>query len=134
MSKLIICFFFLFNFYNCEKEHKTLIFEINPKINKENEFNVKVGQEFVIKLNCISSSWVLLNKNEKGPVTFIKTEIEIDQRKREAIRVGGRDYLYYYFKSNSITKEPKLLKFTDTYSYLKQTNPTPKLVIKINVN
>ena len=135
MSRYLIFIFFLLNIYTSEKEEeKVSIYEVNPNLGKEKEFNVKVGDQFAIKLICNSNSWVFLNKNEKDSVTFIKADYEAENDDVEYIGLGRRGYLYYYFRANEITKEPKLLKFTDTYSYLKQTNPTPKFVIKINVN
>ena len=134
MSKLIICFLFLLNLYNCEKKQETLIFEVNPNIDNEKEFNVNVGQEFIIKLYCSIDSWVFLNKNEKDTITLIKTDYQTVHDKDEELGLGRKGYLFYFFKANSITEKPKLLKFTDTYSYLRQTNPIPKFIIKINVN
>ena len=134
MSKLIICFLFLLNLYNCEKKQETLIFEVNPNIDNEKEFNVNVGQEFIIKLYCSINSWVFLNKNEKDTITLIETDYQAVHDKDEELGLGRKGYLLYFFKANSITEEPKLLKFTDTYSYLRQTNPIPKFIIKINVN
>ena len=134
MSKFIICLFFIFNLYNCEQKEETLIFEVNPNASKEKELNVKVGEEFAIKLYCSSTSWVLLNKNEKESITFLKSEYQAEHYDGEELGLGRRGYLIYFFKANEITKEPKLLKFTDTYSYLKQSNPIPKFIIKINVN
>ena len=51
----------------------------------------------------------------------------------EKILEEEEDIYYIIFKTNSITNEPRLLKFTDTYSYLKQSNPIPKLIVKVNV-
>ena len=135
MLKFIICFSFLLNLYNCEKKEESMTFEVNPNLGKEKEFNVNSGQEFIIKLYSRYTSWVLLNKNEKDSVTFIKTDyIEEYEEKDKKDREKRRGYILYYFKANSITKEPKLLKFTDTQTYLKESNPTPKFIIKINVN
>ena len=134
MSKFIICFLFLLNLYNCEKKQETLIFEVNPNIDNEKEFNVNVGQEFIIKVYCNLNSWVFLNKNEKDTISFIKSDYQAEYDKDEELGLGRKGYLFYFFKANSKTEEPKLLKFTDTYSYLRQTNPIPKFIIKINVN
>ena len=134
MSRYLIFILFLFNFYNCEKKEEIAIYEVNPNIGKEKEFNVKVGDEFAIKLLCSSSSWVFLNKKEKDSVTFLKSDHEEEHYDGEQLGLGRRGYIFYFFRASEVTKEPKLLKFTDTYSYLKQTNPIPKFVIKINVN
>ena len=134
MSKFIIFFLFLLNLYKCEKKQEILIFEVNPNIDNEKEFNVNVGQEFIIKVYCNLNSWVFLNKNEKDTISFIKSDYQAEYDKDEELGLGRKGYLFYFFKANSKTEEPKLLKFTDTYSYLRQTNPIPKFIIKINVN
>ena len=134
MSKLILYFLILFNLYICENKEEALIFEINANIIKEKEFTVQAGQEFIIKLFSPSTSFVLLNKNEKDSVSFIKTEYQLEYCKEIKVYRDEKGYILYFFKANSVTEEPKLLKFTDSYSYLKQSNPIPKLIIKINVN
>ena len=82
-----------------------------------------------------SISWVFLNKDEvKDSLTFIRTEYEDNRYAGKKVGLGRGGYLIYYFKATSVTKEPKLLKFSDTYSYLKQKEPVPKQVIKINIS
>ena len=125
----------MINLYNCEKKEESIVFEVNPNLVKEKEFTVNSGQEFIIKLYSRYTPWVLLNKNEKDYVTFIKTDyIEEYDEKDKTNRDKRKGYVLYYFKASSITKEPKLLKFTDTYTYLRESNPTPKFIIKINVS
>ena len=134
MSKSILLIILLFKFYVCQKKEIPEIFEINPKQIAETEITVQAGKEFCIKIYCIGTSYVLLNKNENNDsITLIKTDSITEHYEEENIG-GRRSHLLYYFKANSITKEPKLLKYTDTYSYLKQSNPIPKLLIKVNVN
>ena len=135
MLKYIICFLLLLNLYNCEKKTESMVFEVNPNLVKEKEFTVNSGQEFIIKLYSRDTPWVLLNKNEKDYVAFIKTDyIEEYEEKDKKNRDKRKGYVLYYFKASSATKEPKLLKFTDTYTYLRESNPTPKFIIKINVS
>ena len=131
MLKFTIYLFALFNLYYCEEP---LIFEVNPLVNKEVEYNVKQGQEFIIKLVCSTFSYVFLNKNQLNSLTFIKSDYKTDHDKEEKVDFGRRGSLIYLFKANSPTTEPSLLKFTDAYSYLKQENPIPKLVVKINIS
>ena len=82
---------------------------------------------------CFSSSYVLLNKKDNNDVIVFQKTGSIDEH-YDGENIGGRrGYLLYYFKTNSITNEPRVLKFTDTYSYLRQSNPIPKLIVKVNV-
>ena len=136
MPKFIIYFIILFSLHICEKKEEASIFEVNANISKEKEFTVQAGQEFIIKLYSSTTSLVLLNKNEKDSVSFIKTEYELeyDKKKQQQLLRDEKGYILYFFKANAITEEPKLLKFADAYSYLKESNPVPKLIIKINVN
>ena len=117
------------------KKEESIVFEVNPNLVKEKEFTVNSGQEFIIKLYSRYTPWVLLNKNEKDYVTFIKTDyIEEYDEKDKTNRDKRKGYVLYYFKASSITKEPKLIKFTDTHTYLRESNPIPKFIIKINVS
>ena len=50
MTKFILFFLFLLNLYNCEKEGKVNIFDVVLNQGKTNEFNVKVGEEFALRL------------------------------------------------------------------------------------
>ena len=135
MLKYIICFLLLLNLYNCEKKAESMVFEVNPNLVKEKEFTINSGQEFIIKLYSRDTPWVLLNKKEKDYVAFLKTDyIEEYEEKDKKNRDKRKGYVLYYFKASSTTKEPKLLKFTDTYTYLRESNPTPKFIIKINVS
>ena len=134
MSKFLILIILILNCYICQKKERIEIFEINPNIITEKEITVQSGQEFCIKISTFIKSYVLLNNNENiDSIPLIKTDSITEHYEGEDI--GGRKgYLLYYFKANSITKEPKLLKYTDTYSYLKQSNPEIKVLIKVNVN
>ena len=141
MIKFIICLSLLLNRYNCEEwVRRREVFEVNPDLVKEKEFTVKAGEEFIIKVYCASDSWKLLNGDERDTVTFIKIgnikdndEIEENEYNNIYNPVKIKCFTLYYFKANSKTKEPKLLKFTDSFSYLMESNPTAKLIIKINV-
>ena len=138
MSKIILYLLFLLGLINNE-ETKGNVMVYDVVLNKGdniNEFNVKSGEEFALRFNCVSVSWVFLNKDEvKDGLTFIRTDIEDSHYtgKTDGYRRGG-GYLIYHFKATSATKEPKLLKFADVYSYLKQKEPVPKQVIKINIS
>ncbi len=136
---LYILIFILINFYICEKEEKKInIFDVEVDRNIINEFNVKVGEEFVLKFFSFpgaGKTWILLNKNEiKDPIAFIKTGVEKYHYEGEELGLGRGTYLYYYFKAVSVTEEPKLLNFTDAYTYLQEENPTPSEFVKINVS
>ena len=133
MSKYILLFLILINIYKCDKKEEIETFLINPNLTKEKEINIQTGKLFCIKIPTFTSSYVLLNKKENNDaIPFQKTDSYTEHYEQESIG-GRRGYLLYYFKANSITREPKLLKFTDTYSYLKQKEPIPKLIIKVNV-
>ena len=134
MSKNIILLLFLLNLYACEEEAKNIIFKVNPNIDNEKEFNVDSGEEFTIELHSFSSSWVLLNKKELKSLTFIKTNYKFEPVESGLFGPQRKGHVCYIFKANSKTEEPALIKFTDTYYYLKQANPEPKFIIKINVN
>ena len=139
MSIFILIFILLINFYICEKEEKKInIIDVEVERNIINEFNVKVGEEFGLKFFCSPGTgkvWILLNKNEiKDPISFIKTGSEKYHYEGEELGLGRGTYLYYYFKAVSVTEEPKLLNFTDAYTYLKKENPTPSEFVKINVS
>ena len=139
MSIFILIFILLINFYICEKEEKKInIFDVEVERNIINEFNVKVGEEFGLKFFCSPGTgkvWILLNKNEINvPISFIKTGSENYHYKGEELALGRGTYLSYYFKAVSVTEEPKLLNFTDAYTYLKKENPTPSEFVKINVS
>ena len=133
MSKYALFFIFLFNLYFCARPEEVETFLINPHLVSEKEITVETGKEFCIKIPTFSSSFVFLNKKENNDVIpFQKSDAYTEHYEQEDIG-GRRGYLLYYFKANGATKEARLLKFTDTYSYLKQTNPLPKLIVKVNV-
>ena len=139
MSRFFLGFILLINFYICQKEEvKINIFDVKVNQNIINEIHVKVGEEFGLKLFCApgtGKTWVLLNKNEiKDPIAFIKTGSEKYHYEGEELGLGRGGYLYYYFKAVSATEEPKILNFTDIYSYLKQENPTPSEFVKVTVS
>ena len=142
MSRFILSFILLIlliNVYICQKEgEKIKIFDVIVNRNIINEINVKVGEEFGLKLFCspgTGKTWILLNKNEiKDPISFIKTGSEKYHYEGEELGLGRGGYLYYYFKAVSATEEPKVLNFTDAYTYLKQENPIPSEFVKINVS
>ena len=78
MSRFILSFILILNFCICQnEENKIKIYDVVVNQNVINEINVKVGEEFGLKLFCIpglGKTWVLLNKNEiKDPISFIKT-------------------------------------------------------------
>ena len=131
--KYIFVLFLLLNYNVCEGIDNAIIFEVNIFNGNGGEFNVKAGDIFALKLNTARYSWVMLNKNEiKDSVSFLKTDVSNPEPKDE-LGFAKSGYLYYYFKANGKTKEPVLLKFTDAYSYLKEDNPTPKEIFRINV-
>ena len=133
MSKYVLFFLILINIYKCDKKEDIETFLINPNLVKEKEINIQQGKEFCIKISTFTASYVFLNKNENSDaIPLQKTDSYTEHYEGESIG-GRRGYLLYYFKATSITKEPRLLKFTDTYSYLKQKEPIPKLIIKVNV-
>ena len=136
MSKIILCLLFLVGFINSDEDSgKVQIYDIVLNKGDINEFNVKSGEEFALRFNCVSISWVFLNKDEvKDSLTFIRTGYEDNRYAGKKVGLGRGGYLIYYFKATSVTKEPKLLKFSDVYSYLKQKEPVPKQVIKINIS
>ena len=139
MSKFILSFLLLLNFYICQKEqNKINIYDVIVNQNIINEINVKVGEEFGLKLFCspgTGKTWILLNKNEiKDPIAFIKTGQENYYYEGEELGLGRGGYLYYYFKAVSATEEPKVLNFTDAYTYLREENPTPSEFVKITVS
>ena len=138
MTKYILFFLFvLLNLYNCEKEDKVKIYDVILNQGKTNEFNVKKGEEFALRLFCSpgTNSLILLNKKEnQDSLTYIKSDYEIVHYEGEELGLGRMGYLYYYFKATSETEEPKLIKFTDAYTYLQKENPTPTEIVKINVN
>ena len=138
MTKYILFFLFLLNLYNCEKEGKVNFFDVVLNQGKTNEFNVKVGEEFALRLYCSpgrKSTWVFLNRKEnQDSLTFIKSDYETKHYEGEELGLGRTGYLIYYFKATSETEEPKLIKFTDANSYLQQENHTPTEIVKINVN
>ena len=138
MTKYILFFLFvLLNLYNCEKEDKVKIYDVILNQGKTNEFNVKKGEEFALRLYLGpgTKSIVLLNKKEnQDSLTYIKCDYEIVHYEGEELGLGRMGYLYYYFKATSETEEPKLIKFTDAYTYLQKENPTPTEIVKINVS
>ena len=139
MSRFILTFILLLNFYICEKEEgKIKIFDVEVERNIINEFNVKVGEEFGLKFFCSPGTgnvWILLNRTEfKDPIAFIKTGSEPYHYVGEELGLGSGSYLYYYFKAVSVTKEPKLLNFIEAHTYLQQENPIPSEFVKINVS
>ena len=128
--KIYFIISYLINIYKCDKKEEIETFLINPNLVKEKEINIQTGKIFCIKI--FTSSYVLLNKKENSDtIPFQKTDSYTEHYEQE--NIGGRRGYLYYFKANSITKEPRVLKFTDTYSYLKQKEPIPKLIIKVNV-
>ena len=133
MPKYITLLIILFNLYHCAKQDEIETFLINPSLVKEKDLLIEVGKEFCIKIPTFLSSYVLLNKKENSDVIpFQRTDSYTEHYENE--NLGGRKgYLLYYFKANSITKEHRLLKFTDTYSYLREKEPKPKLIVKVNV-
>ena len=66
MSKFILLILFLFDVYYCTKKEEPETFLINPNSLSEKEITIKSGKEFVIKLACFSSSYVLLNKKPES--------------------------------------------------------------------
>ena len=138
MTKYILFFLFILNLSNCENEDKVNVYDVVLNQGKTNEFNVKVGEEFALRLYCspgIKATWVFLNRKEiQDSLTFIKSDYENVHYEGEELGLGRMGYLYYYFKATSETEEPKLIKFTDAYTYLKKENPTPTEIVKINVN
>ena len=133
MSRYILFLIILLKVSNCLKREVADTFLINPNTINEKEINIQSGKEFCIKLSCVTSSYVLLNKNENDDaIPFLGSDSIEDHYEGESFG-GRRGYLLYYFNAKSITKESRLLKFTDTYSYLRQQNPVPKLIVKVNV-
>ena len=133
MSKYFLLLISLFNLYYCAKPDEVETFLINPNLVKEKEITIEAGKEFCIKIPTFTSSYVFLNKQENtDAIPFQKSDSYTEHYEGEEIG-GRRGYLLYYFKANASTKEPRLLKFTDTYSYLRETNPAPKLIVKVNV-
>ena len=139
MSRFILSFILILNFcIRQNEENKIKIYDVVVNQNVINEINVKVGEEFGLKLFCIpglGKTWVLLNKNEiKDPISFIKTGHENYHYDGEELGLGRGGFLYYYFKAVSATEEPKVLNFTDAYTYLQQENPTPSEFVKVTVS
>ena len=133
MSKYILILIFLIKLNVCIKKEVADTFLINPNAESEKEITIEEGKEFCIKLLCFSNSYVLLNKNENEDSIHFEGTDSISEYYEEENIGGRKGYLFYYFQAKAVTKESKLLKFTDTYSYLKQKNPIPKLIVKINV-
>ena len=133
MSKYITLLIILFNLYYCSKPEEVETFLINPNLVKEKDLSIEIGKEFCIKIPTFISSYVLLNKKENADtIPLKKTDSYTEHYKNENLG-GRRGYLLYYFKANAATKEPRLLKFTDTYSYLREKDPKPKLIVKVSV-
>ena len=133
MSKYILILIFLIKLNVCIKKEVADTFLINPNAESEKEITIEEGKEFCIKLLCFSTSYVLLNKNENEDSIHFEGTDSISEYYEEENIGGRKGYLFYFFQAKTVTKESKLLKFTDTYSYLKQKNPIPKLIVKINV-
>ena len=134
MIKHFLSLLLLLNLYNSKEMDNAIFYEVHIFNGKGGEFNVKVGDIFALKLFTGKHSWVFLNKNEiKESISFIKSDYINNPESSDIIGLGRSGYIYYYFKAISPTKEPVLLNFTDAYSYLKQENPIPREVFKINV-
>ena len=133
MSKYILILIFLIKLNVCIKKEVADTFLINPNAESEKEITIEEGKEFCIKLLCFSNSYVLLNKNENEDSLHFQGTDSLEEHYENEYLGGRRSYLLYYFEAKSVTKESKVLKFTDTYSYLRQKNPIPTLNVKINI-
>ena len=133
MSKYILLLLILIQLNICIKKEVADTFYINPNLESEKEITIEEGKEFCIKISCMTKSYVLLNKNENEDSLHFQGTDSLEEHYENEYLGGRRSYLLYYFEAKSVTKESKILKFTDTYSYLRQKNPIPTLNVKINI-
>ena len=134
MTKFILCLLLLFNFYSCQEEKDGVrVFEPTTDLSSKNQFSVRLGEQFAIKLKSNHStgfSWSYLNEEEnKESLVFIKSEF-VDPS--EDFHIEGRSgFEYFFFKSLKATEESISLKF----SYRRGDKTIGnELVVAININ
>ncbi len=134
MLKLVIYLLVIFNFYCfCEK-----VFTQSDLKAKNNELDVKLGEEFTLKFKSNPTtgySWKFLNKEEvSDSIQFLRSKyVPSPSPNNHIIIVGRGGEEYFYFKARKVTNEAQTLKFAYSKFFGKETN-NPTYTIKVNVN
>ena len=136
MSKVIICLLLLFNLYFCqEKIDGVRVFESTNELSNKNEFSVRLGEQFAIKIKSNPStgfSWSLLNEEEiKESLVFIKSEF-IDPSEDHDID-GKPGFQYFFFKALQSNEEPVSLEFSYSRGSNKK-NAVESRIVNIIIN
>ena len=135
MSKLIIILLLLFNLYFCEETIDGVrVFESTNELSNKNEFSVRLGEQFAIKIKSNPStgfSWSLVNEEEiKESLVFIKSEY-IDPSEDNDID-GKPGFQYFFFKSLQSTEDPVSLEFS-YHRGASTKNAVESRTVKINI-
>ena len=143
-SKLFIALCLL-AFISCEIP----VFEVNTEANSVNNFSVKKGEKFKIKLAgnpTTGFTWFLLNLEKLSSSKFISNVDtsedgtaggyvpEVPANDDGIMLVGSGGDFYYTFKADAKTSEPVELLFSYQRPWLKTNDDPNAIKVKISVN
>ena len=130
MSKFVIYLLVLLNFYCYGKK----VFDLNALNTNKNEVDIRVGEEFVVKIPSNPTTGYetrFLNRDEvSDSLELLRNKYISSANLKNLVGVGG--HMYYYFKAVKVTNEAQTLKFANIRRWEKQTN-TADYTLKVNV-
>ena len=130
MSKFVIYLLVLLNIYCYGKK----VFDLNALNTNKNEVDIRVGEEFVVKIPSNPTTGYetrFLNRDEvSDSLELLRYEYVSSAKLTNLVGAGG--HMYYYFKAVKVTNEAQTLKFANIRRWEKQTN-TPDYTLKVNV-
>ena len=129
MSKFVIFLLVLLNFYCYGKR----IFDLNALNTNKNEVDIRVGEEFVVKIPSNPTTGYqisFINKDEVSDSLKLIRDKFIPSGDLNLVGAGG--HKYFYFKAVKVTNEAQTLKFSNKRKWEKETN-TADYTLKVNV-
>ena len=130
MSKFVIYLLVLLNFYCYGKK----VFDLNTLKNNKNEADIRVGEEFVVKIPSNPTTGYqisFINKDEvSDSLELLRYEYVSSAKLTNLVGAGG--HKYFYFKALKVTNEAQTLKFSNKRKWEKETN-TADYILKVNV-
>ena len=129
MSKFVIYLLVLLNIYCYGKK----VFDLNTLQNNKNEADIRVGEEFVVKVRSNPTTgyeMIFVNGDEVSDSLNLISEKFIPSGNLNLVGAGG--HKYFYFKAVKVTNEAQTLKFSNKRKWEKQTN-NPDYTLNVNV-
>ena len=130
MSKFVIYLLILLNFYCYGKK----VFDLNALNTNKNEVDIRVGEEFIVKVRSNPTTGYeisFVNKDEVSDSLKLTRQHFVPSGNLKNL-VGAGGHKYFYFKAVKVTNEAQTLKFSNKRKWEKQTN-NPDYTLKVNV-